>query len=78
MKTMSRLIRLGSAERETRGDTPGPKPELNPEFTYNDTGVRVDVIRLGGAAAQTRADSPEGHIELIPVERWVMAGIHRR
>ena len=75
MRTMSRLISLGSAERQTRGDIPGPKPELNPFLTYDDVGVRVDVIRLGGAAAQTRADSEEGQIELIPVARWEMAGV---
>lgn len=72
MKTTSRLIHLGSAERQTRADSPGPKTELNPIFTYEDGGVRAEIIRLGQAATQTRATADVGQLELIPVSRWEM------
>nr|MBP8062826.1 hypothetical protein [Brevundimonas sp.] len=71
------LQRLGAAGLETRATGPGPKTELNPVFTYEDTGVRAEVVRMGAAETRTRADSEEGQLELIPVQRWEMGGAVR-
>lgn len=77
LKTLSGLIRLGSAVVHTRAETGTDKEELNPVFHYDDIGARADVVRLGAAGRETRADSPDGFLELIPVQRWEMGGASR-
>lgn len=77
LKTLSGLIRLGSAAAHTRAEDEFGKSELNPVYRYDDLGARADIVRLGAAERQTRADSPEGHLELIPVQRWEMNGATR-
>lgn len=77
LKTLSGLIRLGSAVVHTRAETGSEKEELNPVFHYDDIGARADVVRLGAAGRETRADCPDGFLELIPVQRWEMNGASR-
>lgn len=77
LKTLSGLIRLGSAAAQTRAEDEFGKSELNPVYLYDDLGVRADIVPLGAAGKQTRADSTEGHLELIPVQRWEMTGASR-
>jgi hypothetical protein len=77
LKTLSGLIRLGSAAVHTRAEIGLEKAELNPVYRYDDLGARADIVRLGAAERQTRADSPDGHFELIPVQRWEMNGATR-
>ncbi|MET4682656.1 hypothetical protein [Brevundimonas faecalis] len=77
LKTLSGLIRLGSAAVQTRAEIGTEKAELNPVYRYDDLGARADILRLGGAEQRTRADSPDGRFELIPVQRWEMNGAAR-
>ena len=77
LKTLSGLIRLGSASVHTRAEVGREKAELTPIYRYDDLGARADIVRLGGAGRNTRADSPDGYFELIPVHRWEMNGATR-
>lgn len=77
LKTLSGLIRLGSASVHTRAEVGIQKAELTPIYRYDDLGARADIVRLGGAEQQTRADSPRGQFELIPVQCWEMNGATR-
>lgn len=76
MKTKSTpsLVRLGSARRQTRADTTGPKMELIPGRYYDEAGVRADVVRLGSARAKTRSVDRGDHLELIPGQFWDVPG----
>ena len=77
LKSLSGLIRLGSASVHTRAEIGLEKAELTPVYRYDDLGVRADIVRLGGAGRQTRADSPDGHFKLTPVQGWARSGATR-
>ena len=58
LKTLTGLIRLGSAESQTRAEAGVEKAELNPIYHYDDDGGRVGLQRLGAAGRETRATGP--------------------
>lgn len=65
-KTVSSLVSLGSARRETRAITDGNHMELIGGQFYTKAGVSSEVTRLGSAREETRAVDEGKRSELVP------------
>ncbi|MDO9609350.1 hypothetical protein [Brevundimonas sp.] len=73
--TMSSLIALGSARRETRAISDGTHMELIGGQFYTKAGVGSEVTRLGSAREETRAVEDGKRAELVPELRYATAEV---
>jgi len=73
--SMSSLVALGSARRETRAYDEGTHMELIGGGFYTPAGVGLEVTQLGSAREETRAVEDGKRAELVPELRYTTAEV---